>query len=226
MIRVGRLAVSIVSVALSLWAVQPTWAQDSPDARLSVSLGPDWMGRAAMGGQRPTLTGSGQAPLRLFEVESNLRGGIGVGATVGVRVARRLWTEVTGRYHSARLSAQVTRDIEAQDATVTEALQQLQIEGGVFWLPERLHVSRVQGTLLAGAGYLRQLHGSNTLSESGHSYYLGAGAVVPLPTRQGGTFKASAVRIDVRAAMLDGGVAFDDAVHVAPGVRVALFLRF
>ncbi len=201
-------------------------AQEAPP-RLAVSVGPDWLGEADVGGADATLTGAGGGRVDLFRTASTVTGGVGVGAAVGVRVAGGLWTELTARYHSARLATRITGDIEAADETAREALQQLHVDGGLLWLPEKLRLaSRLQLFVAGGAGYLRQLHGTNTLAETGRSYYAGSGLIVSLPERQGGTFKASGVRLELRAAGSRGGVAFDDRLHVAPAIWASLFLRF
>lgn len=222
-----RRARRIVSAALlSLGVAAGSDAQTAP-GRLAVSVGPDWIGSMDAGGRDATLTAAGGGRFGLFETASTLTGGIGVSGALGVRVAGGLWAEMTGRYHSARVTTRVTGDSEAADATASEALQQLEIDGGLLWLPDRLRVvSRLQFFLAGGGGYLRQLHSTNTLAEVGRGYYAGGGAVVSLPTRPSGTFKASGVRLDVRAAMAERGVLFDTRVHVAPAVWLSLFLRF
>lgn len=201
-------------------------AQVAP-SRLAISVGPDWVGTADVGGTNATLTAAGGGRFEVFETASTLSGGVGVSGAVGVRLLGGLWTELTGRYHSARLATRVTSDIEAADETATEAIQQLQIDGGLLWMPERMRIgSRLQLFLSGGAGYLRQLHSTNTLAETGQGLYVGSGWIVSLPERRGGTFKASGLRLDVRAAMTRRGAAFDTRVHAAPAVWASLFLRF
>lgn len=195
--------------------------------RLAVAVGPDWISTADVGGANATLTGASGGRFNLFDTTTTLTGGVGVSGAFGIRIAGGLWAELTGRYHSARLASRVTGDVEAADETATETLQQMQIDGGLLWLPERLLVgSRLQAFLSGGAGYLRQLHNTNTLAEAGQSFYAGSGMIVALPERQGGMFKGSGVRLDVRASMTRRGVAFDDRVHAAPALWASLFLRF
>ncbi|MGE3509207.1 MAG: hypothetical protein AB7N65_10025 [Vicinamibacterales bacterium] len=205
----------------------PAKAQPPAEPRLSVSVGPDWIGRMDLGGRDATLTANPGGTFPLFTVESTLRGGMGASGALGLRVARGLWLELTGRYHSARLTSRVTGDWEANDETAREAIQQIVIQGGGMWMPAPWRLgSAVRFFVSGGAGHVRQLHASQTLAETGRAYYAGGGAVVSLPQRRGGTFKASGLRIDLRATALERGVAFDERLHVAPGIWAALFLRF
>lgn len=217
----------IVRTVLVAFGAAAVASAQPAQSRLAVSVGPDWVGSMDAGGGNATLTAAGSGRFGVFETSSTLTGGVGVGGALGVRLAGGLWTELTGRYHSARLATRVTGDIEAADESATEALQQMQIDGGLLWIPDRLRVaSRLQLFLSGGAGYLRQLHGTGTLAETGRGYYAGGGALVSLPVRPGGMFAASGVRLDVRAAMAQRGVLFDSRVHAAPAVWVSLFLRF
>jgi hypothetical protein len=202
-------------------------AQSSAEPRLGVAIGPQWLGRGDVGGEDARLTRNPIGSTPLFDTRSALAGGMGVSGSVAGRVTRQLWVEAIGRYHSARLTTRVTGDAEARDVTASEAVQHLVIEGGALWMPRTWRVGhRVQLFATGGLGYLRQLHETGTLVETGRSYHAGGGAVIALPTRQNGTFKASGVRLEVRAAALDGGVAFGDGIHVAPAIWTALFLRF
>lgn len=219
-------ACAVIGLSI-LGAAIPIHAQSTSEPRLAVSIGPEWLGRADLGGRDATLTRNPSGVTPLFDTRSTLAGGMGASAGFGVRLTRQLWLEGLGRYHSARLSTRVTRDVEASDTTASQAIQHLVIESGVLWMPSSLRVgARVQFYAAGGFGYLRQLHGTSTLAEAGRSYHAGGGAVIALPRRPGGTFKASGVRLEVRGAAVSGGVAFDNRVHAASAVWTALFLRF
>lgn len=202
-------------------------AQSAPEPRLAVAIGPQWLGRADLGGQDATLTRNPSGSTPLFDTRSTLAGGMGASGSLAARVTRHVWVEAIGRYHSARLTTRVTNDPEARETTVSEAVQHLVIEGGALWMPQTWRLGdHVQLFATGGLGYLRQLHATSTLAETGRSYHAGGGAVIALPQRQNGTFKAAGVRLEVRAAALDGGVAFGGGIHVAPAIWTALFLRF
>lgn len=224
--RPGWLACGAIGLGL-VWPVTVARAQATPEPRLAVAIGPQWLGRADLRGQDARLTRNPGGTTRLFETRSTLAGGVGVSGSVAARWTRHLWVEAVGRYHSARLSTHVTNDLEAPDATASEAVQHLVIEGGALWMPPSWRRgARVRLFATGGLGYLRQLHASGTLVETGRSYHAGGGAIIALPQRPDGTFKESGVRLEVRAAALDGGVAFDNRLRAAPAIWTALFLRF
>lgn len=180
-----------------------------------------------MGGLDATLTANGGAArYGLFRTTSTLTGGVGPSAGVGVRIIDGLWAEFSARYHSARLETRVTNDVEAANASASENVQQVQLEGGALWMPARLRLSRrLQLHATAGGGFMRQLHGSGTLGVNGRSYYAGGGGVIPLPSRQGRRSSA-AVRVDLRAALLQDGIAFSAGLHPAVAASASLLLRF
>lgn len=223
--RVVIAAVLFVAASIGRAAAQ---SATTGEPRLAVSVGPEWVGRADVGGQNATLTSNGSAsPYQLFGTESTLTGGPGPAASLSLRLGRGLWAEFGGRYQSALLETRIANDVEAAPTTVSEGIQQVRLEAGVLWLPERLRLTRrLRLAATAGGGFLRQLHSTNTLGENGRSYYAGGGLVIDLPQRAGGTFEQSGIRVEARATMLDGGVAFGDGLHTAPSAWVALFLRF
>lgn len=215
------------SVALVIVSPSAVRAQTTSEPRLALAIGPQWLGGADVGGRDAVLTRNPTGVTRLFDTQSTLTGGMGISGSLGVRLRGHWWVEAIGRYHSARLSTRVTGDVEARDQAAEEAVQHLVIEGGAFWMPPFWRVGdRLQFYAGGGVGHLRQLHSTGTLAETGRSYHAGGGVMLALPQRPNGTFKASAVRVEARAAALDGGVAFDDHLHVAPAVWVALWLRF
>lgn len=220
------------ALAVTLWTA---WAAGAPAAaqavtppRFAVSAGPDWLGRAGLGGENAVETGNGGGPFTLFKTDSRLAGGVGVGAALAVRMTRALWIESTARYHAARLSIRVTADAEgAADVTADETLQQFQFDVGGLWAPGRAPFARrVQAYLVGGGGYVRQLHRGQTLAETGHSVYLGGGTVLRLPSRQGGAFRDVGLRLEARATRASGGVSLDDRGHTAPAATASFFLQF
>ena len=149
-------------------------------------------------------------------------------AGLGARLTDGLWAETAVSYHSAQLS---TRRMaiwrSAPDTSVSEGLQQYQMEVGGMWIPDALQLGRhAQMFAVGGGGYLRQLHGGGLLAETGHSLYAGGGVMVWLPRRKGASLKASGLRLEGRAVMLDGGVAFHDDIYAAPALSALLFLGF
>jgi hypothetical protein len=215
------------ALGLLLLAPSPVWPQEPSAPRFEVTVGPEWLGAADAGGIDASETGNGGGRVTLFRAASELRGGLGLAASLGARIWNPLWAEAWVRYHSARLTTRLSGDIEgASDVTAREAVQSFQVEGGAIWTPARLRLWRsMQLFAGGGGGYVRQLHSGQTLVETGQSVYAGGGAILSLPEQPGRAFKAG-LRVDVRAAALRRAVVFDDRLHVAPALSASLLLRF
>ena len=115
-------------------------------------------------------TANGTGTLLLFRTTSELRGGIGVSGSLGVRLtAQPVGRDVRPLSLCETRRPRSTNDAEgAADTTAEEPLQQFQIEGGVLWAPERWHVGRhLQVYASGGGGYLRQLHEGKRWSRPG-----------------------------------------------------------
>ncbi len=225
----ARIRATLLTAGL-LWSVvfpMAASAQNPTPGRFAVSVGLDWLGTMGQGGVDAIETGNGRAPVTLFRTESELSGGAGMTVGFAARLTRTLWAETAVRYHSARLTIRTSADLEGPDATAREGLQQYQAEAGALWAPERGRLGgRTQLFAVGGAGYLRQLHSRQLLAESGRGYYTGGGAILQLPGRQGGTFRAIGLRLECRAVIATGGAAFDARAHAAPAASASLFLRF
>jgi hypothetical protein len=224
----SRLVGAALVVCLGVSAKSMAQPAGDRQPRLAVSVGAQWLGPTTIGGVDATETanGPGGGTRRLFATRSELEGGVGVSGSLDLRLTGALWAEASVRYHSAKLSTDVTEDVEGANGTATESLQQFQLEGGVLLVPDSWALGRVQFYAGGGAGYLRQLHSGQTLAEEGQSFYTGAGVIVWLPQRPGRAFRAVGLRLDPRAVFLRDGVLFDDRVHVAPALTASLFLRF
>lgn len=224
-----RSLVIAATVALCLGASTIASAQSSQaeQPRLAVSVGAQWLGSTSIGGLDAVETPNGRGTGTLFRTASEFRGGLGASGSVAVRLTRGLWAESSVRYHAARITTEVTEDVEGANGAATESLQHFQLEGGALLMPDAWQIGgSVQLFVSGGAGYVRQLHSGQTLAEDGLSLYAGAGVVIWLPQRPGRAFRAVGIRLDPRAVFLRDGVAFDDRLHLAPAFAASLFLRF
>src|SRR4029077_1292642 len=98
-----------------------------------------------------------------------------------------------------QIRTQITNDFEgAAPVTATEIIRQFTVGGGVVWYvrPAR-SASRLAPFATAGVGYLRQLHESGTLVETGHFYQFGGGVKYLFVSRPGSRLKGIGARIDV-----------------------------
>jgi hypothetical protein len=195
---------------------------------VELAIGPLWVGRQALGSSDATEFTGGGGSLTLFGTSTELSSASAFEGRVGVKLSRRFEAEASGTYATPRLRTQISNDFEGAAAvTATEVIHQFTIGAGVIWYvrPAR-SASRLAPFATAGAGYLRQLHESGTLVETGRFYQFGGGVKYLFVSRPGSHLKGIGARIDVRAVVRQQGVAFDAGRHVSPAVGVSLFARF
>jgi hypothetical protein len=215
---------------ICLLAVQPpdVFAQSVPQeqGRFEVAAGPVWTGRESFGVSSATETSASGGRFTLFQTSSALLGVWGVEARVGVRVTRALEAEASSSYSRPTLRTSVSADVENGDAlAVDDLVRQITLDGSIVLKLERWRFGRGVPFVSAGAGYVRQIHESNTLVSTGQSYHVGGGAKYLLMARDG-RLKGVGIRGDVRALVRTKGVAFDNRAHLSPVVAASLFFRF
>ncbi len=201
-------------------------AQPPPGGRVEVGTGFSWFGAVRFDPINATQAIPQGGRRVVFRTTSESESSAGPDVRIGFRLTPRLQVESVVARSSTRLSTHISGDVElAPDTTASESVTQYLIGGGVV-----LHLSpRRSGRLApfasAGVGYLRQLNEGRTLIEVGRSFYIGAGTHYML--RSGGSsLKSAGLRADVRALIVEGGVALDEARHVLPSLGASLFLRF
>jgi hypothetical protein len=195
---------------------------------VELAIGPLWVGRQALGSSDATETTGTGGSLTLFGTSTQVSSASGLEGRVGVKLSRAFEAEASGTYAMPQLRTQISNDFEgAAAATATEVIQQFTIGAGIVWYvqPARSK-SRLAPFATVGAGYLRQLHESGTLVETGRFYQFGGGVKYLFVSRPGSHLKGIGARIDVRAVVRQQGVAFDAGRHVSPGVGASLFARF
>jgi hypothetical protein len=220
-----------VLIGVASLGVPSAWAQSAEAAepgRFELAIGPLWVGRQALGSSDANETTGAGGHLALFSSSTELASVSGLEGRVGVKLSRAFEAEVSGSYARPQLRAQIGSDFEsAAPVTATEVIQQFTIGGGVVWYVRRARsASRLAPFATAGAGYLRQLHESATLVETGRFYQFGGGAKYLFVSRPGSHVKGIGARIDVRALVRQQGVAFDAGRHISPAVGASLFARF
>jgi hypothetical protein len=225
-----RHATRTALVILALCAVHDRSAsaqsRSAGAGRLDLSLGGVWIGQQTLGSRTATETTPTLGTLPLFSTSSTLDGAPAVEGRVGWRIARALTVEAEASYGRPELTIAISNDREgAEPATPTERVQQFTVGGGLVWyLPIRR--SRVAPFVTGGAGYLRQLHESATLVQTGRYYQFGGGFTVLLASRPRSMLKAAGLRVDARAIVRVDGVAFDSSAHAVPAAGASFFVRF
>jgi hypothetical protein len=215
---------SVVFVALPA----PAGAQSavSTASRFEVGIGALWIGSQPLGDTAAAETIASGGSTTLFNASSELAGAGGIAAHAGVRIGRWFAVEASGSYLKPQLRIAVSGDAEGAAAvTATESIQQFMVGGDVVWsLPRR--AGRVEPFVLAGGGYLRQLHQAATLVETGRYYDVGGGVSWPLMTNRHWRLKGAGARVDARAVVRSKGVAFDGGSKSSPAVAASAFVRF
>jgi len=218
---------SCVVIAACCASVRPAFAQSGNDGgRIEISAGGAWVGSLDFGsatavettptlGARPLFTASTTvAPLPIVE------------GRVGWRFTRSVTAELEGSYGRPELRIALSNDDEnAPPVTASERVQQYTVGGALVWhLP--VGSPRVSPFATAGAGYLRQLHESGTLAQTGRYYQFGGGLTVLIASRGNAFVKTMGIRLDARALIRTNGIAYDDAARAAPVAGASFFVRF
>ncbi len=212
-------------------------AQSRPPAALRpghlvVGLGGTWVGADPLGSiraeTRTTALGTtSPPPFTFFDTSSRLDGGVGADLTLTMAVTRGWAVEVRGGMRRPTLTTTMTNDAEATGAfTATEDVAEYVVDASVLYHPSWARLgSRGQAYLLAGGGYLRQLHDDDALVETGSTAHLGAGTRWWLAGGHGGGLEAGLAG-DVRWVVRRDGITFDDGWRSLPAVSVRAFVGF
>jgi len=114
----------------------------------------------------------------LFTADSKAESVTGAQARVGVYFAKPFSVEAGVEYGRPVISTRLANDAEsAADVNATERLTRIIIDGsGVFHLTGlSFNDGRGVPFLLAGGGYVRELHEKNEVIDTGNEYHLGGG---------------------------------------------------
>ena len=228
MTRAASLALLLSCGVLLTPSIASAQSADPPSPRFEAGIGVLWIGQQALGSSKANETVAAGTTTPLFSTSSDLAGATGIDGRIGVRLTRSLVAEAEASYLKPQLRIAISGDTEGAPAlTATETIQQFTIGGGLSWyLPNQGWSARFAPFVMAGGGYLRQLHEQNTLVETGSFVQVGAGAAYLLSTQRHFHTKSTGVRVDLRAIRLSKGVAFDDGGRVAPAFGASAFVRF
>jgi hypothetical protein len=160
----------------------------------------------------------------LFTTSTSIGAAPLVEGRVGVRLSRAWSVEAGLSYARPELSVDITGDVEGVPAlTATSALTQLIVDGAVQY---RWQGRRVTPLVMGGGGYLRQLDGPRTTTESGAVFYGGGGVRVALAPASRGFARRLALRGDARVVWLRDGITLNEdrgpALSVSGGLSIGL----
>lgn len=220
----------IVALFLS-WPVGALAQDDAPafrPKRLTVSAGGAWAGGYPVGDLTANLrrnTTGAPEPFPLLRAESAVERASGAELRLGLAVSRSLAVEVAGWYATPQLGVTITRDDEmGGSAFAGERLEQYAVDvSGVWLIPRVTLAARARPYVVAGGGYLRQLHEGRLKVETGGTMHAGGGLQHWL---RGGGLKQRpfGARAEVRYIRRTGGIEFSDQARGFPSVSVLAFL--
>ena len=232
-----RRAGTAIAVAAILVAGGTSSAQSRPTAALRpghlvLGLGGAWVGADTLGSVRAETRASALGttsppPFTLFDTSSRLDGGPAAEATVTIAVTPGWAVEVRGGVRRPTLTTTITSDAEAAGSfTATEDVAEYVVDASVLYHPSWAGLgSRARAYLLAGGGFLRQLHDDNALVETGSTAHVGAGTRLWLAGGHGRGLEAG-VTGDLRWVVRRDGITFDQGRRSLPGLSVRAFVGF
>jgi hypothetical protein len=217
----------LAAIALGIMMGHRASAQEASRGRISVAVGPAWIGGATLPLLNVTETQADGSPRSVLTVAREMTSAIAIEARVGVRLTSRLDVEAVGSYARPQLRLTTSNDVEAAPATTaSEDLQQFTVGGGASWfLIQRTDDHRTLPFVEFVLAYARQLHTPGTLAESGTAFDMGGGVTRVLLTRRG-KLKSVGVRADVRARVRPKSFFVDGRTHASPAVGASLDLHF
>jgi hypothetical protein len=171
------------------------------------------------------LTDNGQTSggFDLFTSEGRLENGAGLKATLAYYLSSAVAIEGGLRYSKPRLSYRLSGDFEdAPDLTAEETLSRYVITGSVVWHLRSGQGKRLIPFVVAGAGYIRDLHEENELVETGTEYHGGGGVKYWL----GSGRRRWGLRGEAAMSIRDGGFDFRDGTRTAPVLAGTLIYLF
>ncbi len=229
-----RWAAGLAVAALAACAPALAQAQSGPALRPwrpVFDLAAGWNGTSDLGRveatTRGTSVGTATAPaFRLFSTDSELGAAPAVAVSVVLPVSRRWAVAVRGAAARPTLATRISADAEgAPTVDATEEVADYAVDVSVLYHLPRLGGRRARPYLVAGGGYLRQLHEDNALVDTGRTWHGGAGLRWWL---RGGdqTTRAVGLTGEARWVWRSGGIAFADGARGMPAAALGLFVGF
>jgi hypothetical protein len=224
----------VVFAALLLWCPWAALAQASdPSLRpkhVTVSVGGAFAGGYPIGDLTATLrrnTTGTPPPYPLLRAESRIDRVWSGDVRVGVALTRSLELEVGGLYATPQLGVTIAQDDElGEGAFASERIEQYAVDvSAVYLIPNLTVASRLRPYLVAGGGYLRQLHEGRLKVEVGSTLQFGGGLRYWL---RGGRAnqRSLGARTEVRYVRRTGGIDFEEQSRSFPRVSLLAFAGF
>jgi hypothetical protein len=164
-------------------------------------------------------SGGPSGPFQLFNSDTRVTSVPGLQARLGYYVTDTLSIEGGFRFAKPVLEIRLSDDAEeARDQTAEETLSHYVFDAAAVW-----HLGRGRGVpfLIAGGGYLRELHEGEELVETGTMFHAGAGFKYWF----GATGRVG-LRAEGGVTFRDGGFDFDDGLRTVPTASASIVVAF
>jgi len=233
MIRLARLLARIAACALLIAGVaRPAAAQvfigrDVPHTgSWEASGGVLWTQGFDQGVATAQLTrnpSTGSGPLDLFTSDLRVGSATGAQAHLAFYLSRALAVEGGFQYSRPVLSTRLSDDFEeADDATADEVLARYVFDGSVVFHFGAFAGGKGVPFVLAGGGYVRELHDGSGVVETGNEFHGGAGLKYWFSTGR----RRLGLRAEVGATMRSGGADSGDSRRTLPTAGLSLAYLF
>lgn len=230
MSRLVKAIVTVASCGVVCLVAQPARAQlyvgrDVPHkGSIEVSGGVLWNQGFDMGSATAELTrnpGTGTGPYDLFTAATSVGAATGVQARVGVYLTRALSIEAGAQYSRPVLSTALANDVEqASDTVATETLARYVFDGSVLY--HFRAKSKAVPFVVAGGGYIRELHDGYGVVVTGNEIHAGAGLKYWLTSGK----HRFGLRVEAGGTSRSGGVDFKDTRRTLATVGAGLAYLF
>lgn len=177
---------------------------------------------------RRNAQGTTPPPFTLFRAESEIERALGADVRLALALTRTLALEVGGSYSQPRLGITISQDNELDGgATVSEELSHWTFDvSGVYQLSAIRLGARARPYVIAGAGYIRQLHEGRVLAETGQTVHAGAGVRYWFRGATRGRTRPLGARAEVRINYRTGAIDFEDKARTYPTFSLLGFVGF
>jgi hypothetical protein len=227
---IGRAALTALLLACPSLALAQASDPSYRPKHLTVSLGGSFAGGYPIGDLSAELrrnsTGT-PSPYPLLRAESRIERVWSADVRVGVALSRSLELEVGGSYATPQLGVTISQDDElGEGAFASERIEQYAVDvSGVYLIPNLALASRLRPYVVAGGGYLRQLHEGRLEVETGSTLHVGGGVRYWL---RGGRAnqRSLGARGELRYVRRAGGIEFEEQARGFPRVSVLAFAGF
>jgi hypothetical protein len=222
--RIALMQAAAFLLASPLYVQAQQYPGDTPNlGTLEIGAGGTWSRGYDAGSSAATETrntGGAAGPLTLFETDSQVLSTTGLGAQVGVYLARRVSAEGVFQYSRPILRTRITSDFENAETVNADTQVTTYVVGGsvLYHFGDGRFVPFVSG----GGGYLRQLYEDNVELLTSTEIHAGGGVKVWL----GSGKRRIGLRLDAQASSRTKAVAFEQKRRIIPTLCAGLTVRF